>query len=270
MEWVRCSGPENTCVHSTAAAGYTIYFREQSPERPKRVTITRATDNMIAPRGLGADRANLEVSVVDDGGNRLPNQLVTLSLEAHEGTAGHSHTGEKPTGELSVTTVNTGAEGRAVVRYTSPLVSGPVTIRGQSSNAAPGELTATVGIGGLVQLGGSARVQLIGETAAHPSNHWGTQGLVDALDSLASLFYDTYHGALEINDISLELGGVFDLRRSWVPPHAEHRVGRSADVRTRTRTAAELEFITRQWEIAFGGTVHDETTTDAPHYHLRY
>ena len=69
--------------------------------------------------------------------------------------------------------------------------------------------------------------------------------------------------------MGLQLGGVFDLNQDWKPPHDEHRVGRNCDLRTLGRTAAQLRKIWDVW-VKLGGTIHDETDTNEPHYHLRF
>ncbi len=71
--------------------------------------------------------------------------------------------------------------------------------------------------------------------------------------------------------MSLPLGGKFDLGRTWdqSDKHRQHRAGREVDLRTNSRSAAQLDFIWDTWE-QMGGTVGDETGTTAPHYHLKY
>jgi len=121
----------------------------------------------------------------------------------------------------------------------------------------------------LVALVESAHDSLIGYRDEHPDNHWGTPAMVVALGALADSFYARYSKRLEYNDMSLQLGGVLDLNRDWKPPHDEHRVGTSADLRTFSRNARELRFVQRSWELR-GGSVLDETDLDQPHYHLRF
>ncbi len=69
--------------------------------------------------------------------------------------------------------------------------------------------------------------------------------------------------------MSLVTGGIFDLNENYLPPHADHRVGTNVDVGTWTFTSAQLKFIQDEWEV-LGGDVHDETRTNAPHYHFRF
>ena len=43
----------------------------------------------------------------------------------------------------------------------------------------------------------------------------------------ASFLYDV----IGINDMSLVVGGVFDLNNNWSPPHSNHSRGKAADIR---------------------------------------
>lgn len=46
--------------------------------------------------------------------------------------------------------------------------------------------------------------------------------------------------AIPLNDCSLPLGGVFDVRADWLPPHASHRHGHSVDVTRRVVDRRDL------------------------------
>ena len=113
-----------------------------------------------------------------------------------------------------------------------------------------------------------------------------TESLGDDRDAqrtrdLADSLHARYGRPLEVNDISLPLGGKFDLSAAYDRggEHAEHRDGRSADVRTHgpsPLTPTQRKFIQNAWEV-LGGDVHDETVTqdgrsntENPHYHLRF
>lgn len=239
---------------------------------PPQVRLTVASEEIVAPRGLGTDFVRIEVSVVDSTGAPLPNRAVGLMVGPQDGTAGHAHAGGKPAGDFdgeAQVMVVTGSDGLAYAVYRAPLPAGTVEVRGSSDGATDAAVTILVGIGGLVELPEGGGVVRIGVTAIHPQSHWGTPGMIAALQALGGQFHDRYSQPIEVNDTSLPLGGVFDLSGDWEPPHSEHRVGTSADVRTRGHTEAELRFIQRRWEAA-GGSVHDETRTEAPHYHLRF
>ena len=127
----------------------------------------------------------------------------------------------------------------------------------------------TVGTGGLAELAEGDDVELVGDPGSHSSRFWGTAGMVAALESLGAQFFGRYGVPIGVNDMSLPLGGLFDINGNWHTPHDEHRIGANADLRTRDSTPAKLRFIQDAWE-ELGGSVHDETRTDAPHYHLRF
>jgi alpha-tubulin suppressor-like RCC1 family protein len=76
--------------------------------------------------------------------------------------------------------------------------------------------------------------KLIGETETHPSNHYGTASFIAKLQRLAADYHARWP-ELEVlcfNDMSLIRGGVFDFQNTWAPPHAEHQIGKNADLRT--------------------------------------
>ena len=79
----------------------------------------------------------------------------------------------------------------------------------------------------------------------HPSNHWGTQAMADALQIVLIRFLQwggTQDGGgrflkLDLNDMSLEKGGVFDICSTWDMDrgHSFHRIGTSVDIENRRR-----------------------------------
>jgi hypothetical protein len=168
--------------------------------------------------------------------------------------------------------VNTGARGVGTLRFESAAVGGRVIVRGVSENAVDAVDTISVGVGGLVALAESAHDSLIGYRDEHPDNHWCAPAMVAALGALADSFYARYSKRLGYNDMSLQLGGVFDLSQDWKPPHDEHRTGTDVDLRTQDRTPAELRFLEERWRRLSGApadlAVNEES--DPPHYHLRF
>lgn len=84
--------------------------------------------------------------------------------------------------------------------------------------------------------GGVTYYTLIGSTTAHPINHFGRASTISTLQRVAWDYYlefSTYSAfsKLEVNDMSLRWGGLFDIKGNWRPPHSEHRYGRQADLR---------------------------------------
>jgi hypothetical protein len=112
---------------------------------------------------------------------------------------------------------------------------------------------------------------LVGATATHPDNHYGTPSFVAKLAALATLYYMKYQSQLsnklEYNDISLVTGGLFDIKNNWRSDHIEHRVGISADMRLVPSSREEkLREIMDYVEINGFITVHP---LPAPHWHIR-
>jgi hypothetical protein len=239
------------------------------------VRIQSATGVMaVRPAATeGSSTLVLEVSVVSSTGAALPNRTVELSLDGTEQSGGHQHSGTMPPGSLSSSSVPTGSGGVGYVIYSADVFGGTVQLRGTSDGAASATTTITVRVPGLVELMEAGNVDTIGVTSAHPNNHWGSDWMVNNLVDLSNQFFTQFSQKMQTNDISLPLGGKFDLGSQQNPPayqvngsHSEHRVGMSADVRTVNLTAAQQRFIQSQWEH-MGGFVLQEG--DPVHYHLR-
>ena len=92
--------------------------------------------------------------------------------------------------------------------------------------------------------GGATYYKLIGEKPWHPINHFGKIQTLDLLKEIAWQYHSEFPNdeVLNINDISLRWGGLFDVKIDsttgehilWVTPHKFHRYGRQADLRLRT------------------------------------
>lgn len=70
----------------------------------------------------------------------------------------------------------------------------------------------------------------------HPESHYGTQSLIDVLVGISDEYKSAIPDAspIEINDMSLPWGGLFDLDMTWVTSpanHEMHRCGNQADIR---------------------------------------
>ena len=228
----------------------------------------------VGPAGTGGTSTlDLEVGVFDANGQARPNRTVSLFLASMEGTAGHVHVGGKPTGAVSINPVNTGASGVRIVQYFAPAAAGPVGITGTSADAQAANGTISVLVGGLQALGASSYYTLIGDVPdTHTVNHYGFPAFNTALEELAERFFQQFGSGLEYNDMSLVLGGVFDLRGDWQSPHGEHKIGLNLDLRTFTLAEAQLDFVELVWfelsSVPDADAIHKETTP--PHWHLRY
>jgi hypothetical protein len=91
----------------------------------------------------------------------------------------------------------------------------------------------------LVDLLDGTNYDLIGDTGSHPRNHFGTQTVLNAVVAIANAYHEQFPDdpILQINDISLPRGGLFDIGecrrcRFWDHPHDSHMAGRDVDIRT--------------------------------------
>jgi hypothetical protein len=229
---------------------------------------------------IAVSTLDLKVGVYDAQGSPVPNRTVDLSLTATQLTAGHTHEGSKPAGTLlvdglPVNSVPTGESGEVVVRYVAPHPSGPVSIRGVSAGAKDAQDLIQVRVDGLQLLPPGATYNLVSNPGQHGDPYYGTPEFIQSLQALADLFYAKYpQQYLGFNDMSLELGGLYDYKSTWAPPHAEHRLGTNVDLKTIDRTQAQLNFIRSRWLWFTRQTaryaINDETDTGQPHFHLRY
>jgi hypothetical protein len=246
--------------------------------RSKVVRIRSVTDTFSvppdSPKG-GLHTLQLLVDVLDEHDTPLLNRIVDLSVDGIERTGGHIHGGIMPSGVLSAHTVNTGASGVATLTYTANVFGGKVEVRATSSLAKTAVDTITVAFGGFVELLDAGNVDTIGVLAVHPDSHWGTSGMVSGLISLADSLNAKYKVKLRVNDMSLPLGGKFDLNAAYSPDgdHEEHRDGRSADVSVGGLDSTQVDFLRKKWQdlspLPDSISVHDETKT-RNHFHFRY
>ena len=198
---------------------------------------------------------NIIYYIYDVGtGVPIPNCPVAIELYPHQSTGGHCHTDanrpvEYPAGAIpKIVTGNTGGDGlQFVVTHNWPEACGAIDVVFYSTDpACPFYEDHTVKFIHCVyedvysELGAGTGYTLIGSLTEHPSNHFGTSGLLTALGALGV----DYHAAdsttnLGYNDMSLPWGGVFDLGRNWHAPHCGHRLGKTIDIRTRTLGKAQ-------------------------------
>ncbi len=129
----------------------------------------------------------------------------------------------------------------------------------------------------------------IGPTMSHPQNTWGTERTVEILENIANGFFGATRRPLEVNDMSLPFGGLFDCavgfdsecttslgrENPWRPPHKTHRRGDQADIRNNNlvdRSASppdstdwlDLKLVIRQ----SGGSIYQ--AEEATHFHTTF
>ena len=214
------------------------------------------------------DRTQLvTISVIGTNGQPIPNQAVTLSLAAQEGTAGHIHTGGKPAGQLSATSINTGPTGVDSVTYTAPRVSGPVLIKGVSGSLQA-SAEVKVGLFTLTLLPASNTYDLTGAIPGkHIENHYATSEHIQKLTEFARWFLSWYGQPPQFNDSSLPLGGLYDYQATWEQPHAAHGEGRATDFYTGNLEPIATWIAGDKWQKLTGMTPGDETLT-GNHFHI--
>lgn len=200
---------------------------------------------------------NITYYFYDEGtGQPVPNCPITADYRPEQKTGGHCHTDanrpvQYPAGTVPrVISGNTGANGlQFVVPNTWPEESGAIDVRVYGTD--PGcpfyydtttvSFILCVQVAQFTELGAdTSHYDLTGSLPEHVSNHFGTSKLLAALPLLAQDFLQAYPSVkLGFNDMSLPWGGVFDLGKNWQSPHCGHRVGMTADVRTKNLSKAQ-------------------------------
>ncbi len=183
----------------------------------------------------------------------LADHPITVTAKWVEGSGNHLHNGsgrrspeqnamgefEAPDGSKSRGSIvsNTNGAGVLLLDYLAPawggevLIKAEATIDGRVRRAAD---TLRVHVPGLQELQAGADWVLIGATPNHNDNHWGTAEVVEAMQNIAQDWRRDFpdEHVLQINDMSLPWGGMFDISGEWSPSHHTHREGRDVDVRT--------------------------------------
>lgn len=238
----------------------------------------------LYPKKGNAKRAQIELYYVcQDEETGGINPYCWINLEppvARENAGGHysGHIEDRPTGKHIPSTgwvdPNTG---RFKTTFYASEVAGIVDVTihcstGGFGTCSDGTVSFGVGYRNFAELGSGRGYVLTGDKAPHPSNHWGDVSFVTNVGIIASRFSDAYaNEPLSYNDISLEMGGVFDVRTrndpgyDWTPAHETHREGRNMDMSI-PRTNASRNFFT-MLARSVGISVYRE---DAAHWHLIY
>lgn len=210
----------------------------------------------------GADRPgyiakrNFRIQVLDPSKMPVKGEEVEIFTTYEQGSGGHGHDdGDKalPPDKQGVFYVE-GQSGNPLRRMTDPKgmveidslitsqVSGKylVTARLKADTTTQDTVKLEVRVPWLTQFRDSEYWDLRGSTGNHSSNHWCTPAAGDSLESALRAFYnwslDEEGGGValvvQINDMSLEWGGVFDIWGKWdlIRQHSFHRVGLSVDI----------------------------------------
>jgi hypothetical protein len=190
-------------------------------------------------------------------GSYQPGTTITLTLTAYPGTGYHDHTAGRTPGAINTpptpggpTTfyVVTGGDGCNYFQYFAPIASGQYAIQGDSLYGTD-FMYVNVWInpfnGWIYELPASSDYNLVGATADHSVNHYGTATAVAAIPTIMAQFKSQTGATASVNDMSLPWGGTFDLGPAYASGsctasmaqywfndcvHAEHRAGKNADI----------------------------------------
>jgi hypothetical protein len=190
---------------------------------------------------------------------------VSISLSRLAHTGGHIHEGG-PTGEVSPSSFVLGQYPQNVrSEFHAPEAGGSIQ---QTTTVSNGKSITNINrilIPDLIELVSGSGFILSGSTPTHPGNHYGKPLLLQKLSELAVAFHHNFNKKIFINDMSLEGGGLFDIKATWSPPHKTHRNGLIADVNSTTMTEDEKRWFGTKC-VALGITAVLET--NPPHWHL--
>lgn len=214
---------------------------------------------------------------VTSAGRPVANHALTATTTAVLHSGGHHHNCNRPVGAFVASAGITDENGMFTTNYTPSAFGGSETIRINSVGYpnASGSRDITVRAPDLVLLPDSNDYDQIGGTVHHPgppiggqpnTNHWGLQGLIDAIESLAEAYNDEYEPGplLAFNDMSLPNGGLFDINGDWTRPHRTHREGVNVDLRINNLDVQTRTWLRPQIRLIFGRNPLDEVH----HWHL--
>lgn len=207
--------------------------------------------------------------IVTSSGQVIPNCAFSVAWKGVAKSGGHDHTNDgRPIGSFAPKTGNSGSD-YFWTTFTSPEASGAVDVTLTAKPPGYSTITASfrlrIEIPGLRPLAKGSSYLLVGKTPSHASNHFGTAGFNAKLIRLANLYAGEFpKSTLGYNDMSLQLGGLFDFKATWKPPHKEHRTGINVDLPLRYFPAARRARV-EQLAKSVGTKVFKE---DAVHWHL--
>ncbi len=233
--------------------------------------------------------------------------VVTFKVQApKDGTAedgGHVHDGtrQQQTGTFTqsadkggqrmtscVASLDAQGHGSCKATYVGSQVSGVETITGSAAGFPDAQTKVRVAVPGLVELPQNpARYVLVGApnnhagtndpcipqamapTSRHFQNHFGQPRLNQAVQAIADKMRNETGGVLlRVNDMSLSLGGLFDIQNNWQPPHVDHRVSLAVDIPfTGVRSGTCAVYSQIRLQIAIRKATGQAPLIEADHFH---
>lgn len=164
-----------------------------------------------------------------------------IATWAYESTNGHFHTNPPPpVSDFSPEAGYTGDYSDLqipVTIYTTPVGQIESINVEDEDNGLTTYYDYAVGYNTFTYVSGGNFVQVGGNTTNHGDNtwnHWMTPGALSGLSAAATSYLNNYNRghSICINDMSLPIGGVFDIHDNWTSPHLSHDKGTAADIST--------------------------------------
>lgn len=196
----------------------------------------------VAP-SVAPGTGTVTVSTYDCG--PIPNVSFNIAREFVDGSGGHDHTNEPSLDRVSSLAAYSGttdAEGKWTTTLTAGDISSAVTYKASTPDllgkpAESGQSHVTTGFVGLIDPGDGtldADIRYTGATAEHGTSHHASHELHEMVRTMAT-YYNIMAspgavGSIGINDMSLPLGGIFDISGAWATPHSRHRIGTDSDI----------------------------------------
>ena len=220
---------------------YDFGCREGEPKEQCASTDTCEVDISVSPSGVAPKKTvgNTQAEVSLTLKKPAPPGGCTVDLKAYPvpNSGGHDHNDAvRPVGTISQPSItfSQGETEPKTATYTSSEVAGTETITATVKGKEVAKANINVKVPGLMSLGGGGNLRLTGQTNAHKANHYGTYYAVTNARLVAEDYYEQFGATLGINDMSLPLGGMFDIGPPqgsfWNPPHRSHRKGTSVDI----------------------------------------
>jgi len=185
------------------------------------------------------------VTVTDADNKPVKDYSFTIKALVRANSGGHDHSENRATGRfvteaketLVAVQAKTESDGKKEFTYLSSGIGGidSIFVKG-TTDKDTASAVIVLKLGDLEELTDGNHYDLVGEygetdvTSRHRRNHYGKVDLIKKVKALADTIYADKKYKLRINDMSLQLGGPFDISNNWDTPHQKHRQGVSADI----------------------------------------
>ena len=257
-EGIPCHDDLDPCTADFCAHGTCVH---------KRLSPVLLVLRLAEPLVLPEESVALQAEIFP----HCPGNEVRFSAAGEEGSGGHEHIGNRPAGTFSPSRCTTDATGRCIARYRATAFGGRELITAQNGQLRA-QKNLDVMVPFLVPLGGGDVYNLVGETDKHSNNHNIAIGLRVAMIDIANEYHLAFPDAelLNINDISLPRGGLFDIQGHWGSPHISHREGRDVDVKSTAIPVDNRETFVTICRTRGVNPVLENAGISNEHYHLNF